>query len=226
MFHYFYLCLFVCGSLLLVLLVLCVAARSRAFRWVWGYESSLVSPLQVMCLFYRSHLLVYWVTVFLPLIAWSSRGTLASQILFTTYCFLESVKWVPEKHGHNVCLCCHQTPMGSVLFFLSREMHKWTFLTPQKEAGPLCVHTRAGCRSPEEADMLSAGGQRAGEPEQRGHHSVLGSSSSSTTHSHTHTHTHTHVCAPTPPHTHTHKWVKNTRMLFREGKSLNIYVKK
>ena len=51
--------------------------------------------------------------------------------------------------------------MGSVLF-LSREMHKWTFLTPQKEAGPLCGHTRAGCRSPEEADMLSAGGQRAG----------------------------------------------------------------
>ena len=115
---------------------------------------------------------------------------------------------------------------GLCAFFLSREMHKWTFLTPQKEAGPLCVHTRAGCRSPEEADMLSAGGQRAGEPEQRGHHSVLGSSSSSTTHSHTHTHTHTHVCAPTPPHTHTHKWVKNTRMLFREGKSLNIYVKK
>ncbi len=45
--------------------------------------------------------------------------------------------------------------------FLSREMHKWKFLTPQKEAGPLWSHTREACQSPEEADTLSAAGQRA-----------------------------------------------------------------
>lgn len=43
-----------------------------------------------------------------------------------------------------------------------------------KEAGPLWSHTREACQSPEEADTLSAAGQRAGGAESAGASLCLG----------------------------------------------------
>lgn len=97
---------------------------------------------------------------------------------------LESVKWVAKKRGHNVCLCC-QWPRKWVRELFVQGMHKWKFLTPQRKAVPLCGQTRESPGSPEEADMLSATGQRTQSLKQQEH-----------TYTHlpcTHTHTHTYM---------------------------------
>lgn len=54
-----------------------------------------------------------------------------------------------------------------------------------KEAGPLWSHTREACQSPEEADTLSAAGQRARGAESAGASLCFGHQ--------THTHTHPHI---------------------------------
>jgi len=58
-----------------------------------------------------------------------------------------------------------------------------------KEAGPLWSHTREACQSPEEADTLSAAGQRAGGAESAGASLCFGHQT------HTHTHTYIYSCA-------------------------------
>ena len=57
-----------------------------------------------------------------------------------------------------------------------------------KEPGPLWNHTREACQSPEEADTLSAAGQRAGGAES------AGASLWHQTHTHTHSYTHMYSC--------------------------------
>ncbi len=138
-----------------------------------------------MCLFSWSHLLVYG----LPAVLAFSRSLIAHALTGHFSCWnpvhhipvLESVKWVQKKRGHNVCLCC-QWPRKWVQELFVQGMHKWKFLTPQRKAVPLCGQTRESPSSPEEADMLSATGQRAQSLKQQEH-----------------MYTHTHL-----PHTHTH----------------------
>lgn len=60
-----------------------------------------------------------------------------------------------------------------------------------KEAGPLWSHTREACQSPEEADTLSAAGQRARGAESAGASLCFGNQT------HTHTHTPTYMVALT-----------------------------
>lgn len=55
-----------------------------------------------------------------------------------------------------------------------------------KEAGPLWSHTREACQSPEEADTLSAAGQRARGAESAGASLCFGNQ--------THTHPHIYGC--------------------------------
>lgn len=68
-----------------------------------------------------------------------------------------------------------------------------------KEAGPLWSHTRGACQSPEEADTLSAAGQRAVGAEPAGASLCSGLPSGRThvkpppLHMQTHTHKHTHT---------------------------------
>lgn len=58
-----------------------------------------------------------------------------------------------------------------------------------KEAGPLWRHTREGCQSPEEADTLSAAGQRARGAESAGASLCFGHQA--------HTHTYTRIYCTT-----------------------------
>lgn len=58
-----------------------------------------------------------------------------------------------------------------------------------KEAGPLWSHAREACQSPEEADTLSAAGQRARGAEPAGASLRFGHQA------HTHTHTRTRMYA-------------------------------
>lgn len=55
-----------------------------------------------------------------------------------------------------------------------------------KKAGPLCGHTGEACQSPEEADTLSAAGQRARGTESAG--ASLGYGYPADTHTYIHTH--------------------------------------
>ena len=72
--------------------------------------------------------------------------------------------------------------------FLSREMHKWKFLTPQRRLG-LCGGTLEKAASlPRRQTHWVLQDKELEEQNQQGHHSALG-----TKHTHTHTHTHTHV---------------------------------
>lgn len=61
-----------------------------------------------------------------------------------------------------------------------------------KEAGSLWSHTRGACQSPEEADTLSAAGQRAGGAEPAGASLCSGPPSGCTHVKPTHTHTPSH----------------------------------
>lgn len=155
--------------------------------WGQGYENKSPPPSlsQVMCLFSWTHLLVYCVVAFLPSYRLALVGHFSPSNPVHHILVLESVKWVLEKRGHNVCLCCCWTQMGLVLFFpplfLSREMHKWKFLTPQRRLG-LCGATL------EKADSLLRRqthwvlqDKELEEQNQWGHHSALG-----TRHAHAH----------------------------------------
>src|SRR4029434_3602158 len=73
-----------------------------------------------------------------------------------------------------------------------------------KKPLPLCCDTREVCHSLEEADTLSATGQRAPKPRISGSITPLWAPQTHTIHTHTHTHTHTHSHAHTHSHTHTH----------------------
>lgn len=66
-----------------------------------------------------------------------------------------------------------------------------------KEAGPLWSHTREACQSPEEADTLSAAGQRAGGAELAGASLCSGLPSGRTHVKPTHTHTYMPSHRPT-----------------------------
>lgn len=74
-----------------------------------------------------------------------------------------------------------------------------------KEAGPLWSHTREACQSPEEADTLSAAGQRAGGAEPAGASLCPGLPSGRAHVKPTHTHT-LSLCPTieTQAETHTH----------------------
>lgn len=85
--------------------------------WGQGYENKSLPLSQVMCLFSSTHLLVYCVVAFLPSYRLALTGHFSPSNPVHHILVLESVKWVLEKRGHNVCLCCYWTQMGLVLFF-------------------------------------------------------------------------------------------------------------
>lgn len=84
--------------------------------WGQGYENKSLPLSQVMCLFSRTHLLVYCVVAFLSSYRLALTGHFSPSNPVHHILVLESVKWVLEKRGHNVCLCCYWTQMGLVLF--------------------------------------------------------------------------------------------------------------
>lgn len=103
------------------------------FHWVWSFvlvcmlgagvwKQAPLPPIslsQVMCLFSWTHLLVYCVVAFLPSYRLALVGHFSPSNPVHHILVLESVKWVLEKRGHNVCLCCYWTQMGLVFFFTS-----------------------------------------------------------------------------------------------------------
>lgn len=150
--------------------------------WGQGYENKSLPLSQVMCLFFWTHLLVYCAVAFLPSYRLALTGHFSPSNPVHHILVLESVKWVLEKHGHNVCLCCYWTQMGLVLFCPGRCI-KWKFLTPQRRLG-LCGATLENPASlPRRQTHWVLQDKELEEQNQQGHHSALGTRQ-------------THTCAP------------------------------
>lgn len=135
--------------------------------------------------------------VFLPLIAWPSWGTLAPQILFTTYWFQNL--WNECWGSVSTVSACVATGLKWAWCFLSREMHKWTFLTPQRRL-VLCVVTLerpVSLLRKQTRWVLQDKGPEA--QNQQGHHSAM-----STRQTHTHTYIHTLSSYQSLSNTYTH----------------------